>query len=85
MNHNVYKNIMNLHYQTALLEVFDWDEEVLEGFNSWFVDSIRSAYDPQEFAGLLISTYGKDVFNIVRDMIKFEINELKMKGAPYEA
>jgi hypothetical protein len=89
MDNNGFNDLKSIHYQTALLEAFDWDEEVLAGFNVWIIESLNSAIHPGELIGMILESYDSNILEIVKKMIKSEIENMHddrlKRGKIYEA
>ena len=86
---NAFKEIKHTHYQTALLEAFDWDEETLNAFNAWFIEALRTSFNLNELMAMIEEAWEEPILNIVKDLIKSEIDDLKdeniQQGKIYEA
>mgnify|MGYP003663322736 FL=1 len=89
MDSNGLNDLGSIHYQTALLEAFDWDEEVLVGFNVWLIESLNSVVHPSDLIGMILEAYDSNVLEIVKKMIKSEIESIQdnrlSRGKVYEA
>jgi len=77
MDRNAFNDLSSIHYQTALLEAFEWDEEVLEGFNVWFTESLNIVVHPNELSSMILTAYGKNILEIIKKMIKSEAESMQ--------
>jgi len=60
--------IEGLNTQTALLEAFSWDEEVLKGFNEFISDQLQIAQAPTILLEAVRASYGESAELIIKSL-----------------
>jgi hypothetical protein len=77
MYHEAFRHIKNLNLQTELLEALDWEQDAVDEFNEWFINSLNASYTPDALLQSVMTVWGEDIVTIVKKIIKSEIDNIK--------
>lgn len=86
---DAFRALKDLNNQTALLELFDWNEDAFNEFTNDFIMMLNTAESLEELLVYIKEKYGDDIVAGVKKLINSQAQDISedsiVKGVVYEA